>query len=108
MSGVGTEPTTYEAFTRKAEEARTYRKESKTFFVALKFMPMFNFVIAESSSFVDQSSGSIGINYGQVANDLPAPTKVVNLLKTQEFTRVKTLIRLIILNREKSELQLDS
>ena len=52
-------------------------------------MPMFNFVIAESLGFADQSSGFIGINYGQVTNDLPAPTKVVNLLKTQEFTRVK-------------------
>lgn len=36
-----------------------------------------------------ESSGLIGINYGRVANDLPAPTKVVELLKTQGINRVK-------------------
>ncbi|XP_050371138.1 glucan endo-1,3-beta-glucosidase 13-like [Argentina anserina] len=33
--------------------------------------------------------GSIGINYGRIANDLPAPTKVVELLKSQGITNVK-------------------
>ncbi|XP_027330047.1 glucan endo-1,3-beta-glucosidase 12 isoform X2 [Abrus precatorius] len=34
-------------------------------------------------------AGSIGINYGRVANDLPTPAKVVELLKTQGLNRVK-------------------
>ncbi|MED6218334.1 hypothetical protein PIB30_025912 [Stylosanthes scabra] len=33
--------------------------------------------------------GSIGINYGRVANDLPPPSQVVQLLKSQGITRVK-------------------
>ncbi|XP_035549838.1 glucan endo-1,3-beta-glucosidase 12-like isoform X1 [Juglans regia] len=33
--------------------------------------------------------GSIGINYGRVANNLPPPSKVVELLKSQGFDRVK-------------------
>nr|GMC49838.1 glucan endo-1,3-beta-glucosidase 13-like [Ipomoea batatas] len=34
-------------------------------------------------------SGAIGINYGRVADDLPSPAKVVQLLKSQGITRVK-------------------
>ncbi|KAF7815875.1 glucan endo-1,3-beta-glucosidase 12-like [Senna tora] len=34
-------------------------------------------------------AGSIGINYGRVANDLPPPSKVVELLKSIGITRVK-------------------
>ncbi|KAK9056781.1 hypothetical protein SSX86_024144 [Deinandra increscens subsp. villosa] len=33
--------------------------------------------------------GSIGVNYGRVANNLPSPAKVVNLLKSQRISRVK-------------------
>ncbi|KAG2678139.1 hypothetical protein I3760_12G129900 [Carya illinoinensis] len=33
--------------------------------------------------------GSIGINYGRVANNLPPPSKVVELLKSQGFDQVK-------------------
>ncbi|XP_071726036.1 glucan endo-1,3-beta-glucosidase 14-like [Rutidosis leptorrhynchoides] len=33
--------------------------------------------------------GSIGVNYGRIANNLPSPTKVVNLLKSQGINRVK-------------------
>ncbi|EPS73917.1 hypothetical protein M569_00835, partial [Genlisea aurea] len=33
--------------------------------------------------------GSIGVNYGRVANDLPSATKVVRLLKSQGLKRVK-------------------
>jgi exo-beta-1,3-glucanase (GH17 family) len=41
------------------------------------------------SSTIADSSGSIGINYGRIANNLPSPTQVVKLLKTQGLTRVK-------------------
>lgn len=40
-----------------------------------------------SHAFAD--SGSIGINYGRIANDLPSPQKVVELLKSQGIDRVK-------------------
>ncbi|KAI5674762.1 hypothetical protein M9H77_15126 [Catharanthus roseus] len=35
------------------------------------------------------SSGYFGINYGRIANDLPSPSQVVQLLKSQGLTRVK-------------------
>ncbi|CAN0902796.1 Glucan endo-1,3-beta-glucosidase 13 [Linum grandiflorum] len=35
------------------------------------------------------AAGSIGVNYGRIANDLPSPPKVVELLKSQGITRVK-------------------
>ncbi|CAN4096799.1 unnamed protein product [Withania somnifera] len=35
------------------------------------------------------NSGSIGINYGRIANNLPSPSQVVQLLKTQGINRVK-------------------
>ncbi|XP_027096755.1 glucan endo-1,3-beta-glucosidase 13-like [Coffea arabica] len=35
------------------------------------------------------ASGSIAINYGRVANDLPSPPHVVQLLKAQGLTKVK-------------------
>ncbi|GLT57522.1 hypothetical protein SLA2020_304880 [Shorea laevis] len=40
------------------------------------------------SSIVD-AAGLIGVNYGRVANNLPTPDKVVELLKTQGIDRVK-------------------
>lgn len=40
-------------------------------------------------SFWISDAGSIGINYGRVANDLPPPSKVVELLKSQGIDRVK-------------------
>ncbi|PON91895.1 Glycoside hydrolase [Trema orientale] len=39
--------------------------------------------------FVLAESGSISINYGRIANDLPPPSKVVELLKAQGIDRVK-------------------
>ncbi|OAY28442.1 glucan endo-1,3-beta-glucosidase 14 [Manihot esculenta] len=35
------------------------------------------------------AAGIIGINYGRVANDLPTPDKVVELLKSQGINRIK-------------------
>ncbi|XP_076932183.1 glucan endo-1,3-beta-glucosidase-like [Bidens hawaiensis] len=35
------------------------------------------------------TSGSIGVNYGRVGNNLPTPEKVVTLLKSQGINRVK-------------------
>ncbi|CAA3021700.1 glucan endo-1,3-beta-glucosidase 13-like [Olea europaea subsp. europaea] len=35
------------------------------------------------------ASGSIGVNYGRVANNLPLPPQVVQLLKAQGLTKVK-------------------
>ncbi|WMV59592.1 hypothetical protein MTR67_052977 [Solanum verrucosum] len=35
------------------------------------------------------NSGSIGINYGRIANNLPTPSEVVQLLKSQGINRVK-------------------
>ncbi|CAL5207476.1 unnamed protein product [Lathyrus oleraceus] len=49
--------------------------------------PLRFFFLFLSLSF--SSSGSIGINYGRIANNLPTPSKVVELLKTQGITRVK-------------------
>ncbi|KAK1439802.1 hypothetical protein QVD17_05623 [Tagetes erecta] len=48
------------------------------------FFPLCLFTI-----FALADSGSIGVNYGRVANNLPSPTKVVNLLKSQGINRVK-------------------
>ncbi|GKC05501.1 glucan endo-1,3-beta-glucosidase 12-like protein [Tanacetum coccineum] len=41
------------------------------------------------SAVLTQEGGSIGVNYGRVANNLPSPNKVVNLLKSQGINRVK-------------------
>ncbi|XP_020210604.1 glucan endo-1,3-beta-glucosidase 12 [Cajanus cajan] len=49
--------------------------------------PFFLLLISLSAS--SSEAGSIGINYGRVANDLPTPAKVVELLKTQGLNRVK-------------------
>ncbi|XP_058765027.1 glucan endo-1,3-beta-glucosidase 12-like isoform X1 [Vicia villosa] len=49
----------------------------------------FLFLSLSSSSSVFSEAGSIGINYGRIANNLPTPSKVVELLKTQGITRVK-------------------
>ncbi|XP_022716845.1 glucan endo-1,3-beta-glucosidase 12-like [Durio zibethinus] len=41
------------------------------------------------SAIAVSDAGSIGINYGRVANNLPSPDKVVELLKAQGLTKVK-------------------
>lgn len=42
-----------------------------------------------SQNALSGDNGSIGINYGRVANNLPSPTQVVTLLKSQGLNRVK-------------------
>lgn len=42
-----------------------------------------------AASFIHADPGSVGVNYGRVANNLPQPAKVVDLLKTQGITKVK-------------------
>ncbi|KAL6544502.1 hypothetical protein OROMI_023364 [Orobanche minor] len=39
--------------------------------------------------FSDSSGGRFGVNYGRIADDLPPPAQVVQLLKAQGITRVK-------------------
>lgn len=39
--------------------------------------------------FLSTDSGMIGVNYGRIANNLPSPDNVVNLLKSQGINRVK-------------------
>ncbi|CAN8252896.1 unnamed protein product [Cochlearia groenlandica] len=46
-------------------------------------------VLHLSTSYTNTHSGMIGINYGRIANNLPAPEKVVQLLKSQGINRVK-------------------
>ncbi|KAF3453396.1 hypothetical protein FNV43_RR03836 [Rhamnella rubrinervis] len=46
-------------------------------------------ILVLSLLFTFADAGSIGINYGRVANDLPSPSKVVELLKSQGIDRVK-------------------
>lgn len=38
---------------------------------------------------ISDATGLIGVNYGRVANDLPTPDKVVELLKSQGINRIK-------------------
>ncbi|XP_030445027.1 glucan endo-1,3-beta-glucosidase 13 [Syzygium oleosum] len=51
--------------------------------------PAFSCFLLLLSIFALAESGSIGLNWGRVANDLPPPVKVVELLKSQGITRVK-------------------
>lgn len=48
----------------------------------------FPIFIISSLTFIAES-GSVGLNWGRVANDLPPPAKVVELLKSQGITLVK-------------------
>ncbi|XP_061342287.1 glucan endo-1,3-beta-glucosidase 12 [Gastrolobium bilobum] len=49
----------------------------------------FFFVLISLYASSTSGTGSVGINYGMVANDLPTPSKVVELLKAQGLNRVK-------------------
>ncbi|KAG0471878.1 hypothetical protein HPP92_016424 [Vanilla planifolia] len=46
-------------------------------------------VLLSAVTFPAAESGSVGVNYGRVANNLPPATKVVDLLKSQGITHVK-------------------
>ncbi|KAL5794165.1 hypothetical protein ACOSP7_002759 [Xanthoceras sorbifolium] len=47
------------------------------------------FLLLLSIFFAFADAGSIGVNYGRIANNLPSATKVVELLKSQGIERVK-------------------
>ncbi|KAF8017405.1 hypothetical protein BT93_H2545 [Corymbia citriodora subsp. variegata] len=51
--------------------------------------PAFSCFLLLTSIFALAESGSVGLNWGRVANDLPSPAKVVELLKSQGITLVK-------------------
>ncbi|ESQ54588.1 hypothetical protein EUTSA_v10026799mg [Eutrema salsugineum] len=58
--------------------------------MAVSFLPYFlipSFFSAISLTQAD--SGMIGVNYGRIANNLPSPENVVNLLKSQGINRIK-------------------
>ncbi|XP_021755682.1 glucan endo-1,3-beta-glucosidase 14-like [Chenopodium quinoa] len=49
---------------------------------------LFSFLLLSTYALAVET-GQIGINYGRIANNLPTPDKVVQLLKQQGITRVK-------------------
>ncbi|KAE8708357.1 putative Stigma-specific Stig1 family protein [Hibiscus syriacus] len=56
---------------------------SRDFFLLISAIALF------SAIFVSDAAGSVGINYGRVANNLPSPGKVVELLKSRGINKVK-------------------
>ncbi|XVE80437.1 hypothetical protein DITRI_Ditri14bG0139500 [Diplodiscus trichospermus] len=50
---------------------------------------VFSLLIFLITAIAFSDAGSIGINYGRVANNLPSPEKVVELLKSQGLTKAK-------------------
>ncbi|GFP92253.1 glucan endo-1 3-beta-glucosidase 14 [Phtheirospermum japonicum] len=46
-------------------------------------------ILIFSDSFITIRAVGVGINYGQIANNLPSPTRVVSLLSSLNITRVK-------------------
>ncbi|XP_057441122.1 glucan endo-1,3-beta-glucosidase 12 isoform X2 [Lotus japonicus] len=63
--------------------------ETEHIMASLAFSSSFFFMLFLSLSASSSEAGSIGINYGRIANDLPQPEKVVELLKAQGLNRVK-------------------
>ncbi|KAI3456887.1 hypothetical protein Pfo_013550 [Paulownia fortunei] len=54
------------------------------------FLCAFLFILSSSSiQSVFSDAGTVGINYGRIADNLPSPSQVVQLLKTQGITKVK-------------------
>ncbi|XP_011097840.1 glucan endo-1,3-beta-glucosidase 13 [Sesamum indicum] len=56
---------------------------------ALYFFYAFLFFLLPSIPSVFSDSGTVGVNYGRLGNDLPSPPQVVQLLKAQGITKVK-------------------
>ncbi|KAJ4872736.1 O-Glycosyl hydrolases family 17 protein [Raphanus sativus] len=58
--------------------------------MAVSFLPYCLILSFFSAISITQaSSGMIGVNYGRIANNLPSPENVVNLLKSQGINRIK-------------------
>ncbi|KAF2533328.1 hypothetical protein F2Q70_00033136 [Brassica cretica] len=58
--------------------------------MAVSFLPYCLILSFFSAISITQaSSGMIGVNYGRIANNLPPPENVVNLLKSQGINRIK-------------------
>ncbi|XP_010438690.1 PREDICTED: glucan endo-1,3-beta-glucosidase 12-like [Camelina sativa] len=58
--------------------------------MAVSFLPCFLILcLFPGISFTHAESGMIGVNYGRIANNLPSPKNVVNLLKSQGISRIK-------------------
>ncbi|PQP95088.1 glucan endo-1 3-beta-glucosidase 14-like [Prunus yedoensis var. nudiflora] len=55
------------------------------FFLSLLLLPLFSLLTFAA----DNTTGTIGINYGRIANNLPTPEKVVALFKSQGINKVK-------------------
>ncbi|XP_021807809.1 glucan endo-1,3-beta-glucosidase 14-like [Prunus avium] len=55
------------------------------FFLSLLLLPLFSLLTFAA----DNTTGTIGINYGRIANNLPPPEKVVALFKSQGINKVK-------------------
>ncbi|XP_044504434.1 glucan endo-1,3-beta-glucosidase 14-like [Mangifera indica] len=54
------------------------------------FLPsVFLFLLTFSGSLVQIQGLEVGINYGQIANDLPSPSRVAGLLRSLNISRVK-------------------
>ncbi|XP_073296536.1 glucan endo-1,3-beta-glucosidase 3-like [Primulina huaijiensis] len=55
----------------------------------MEALPVYLLLLIFSLLSIAEGGGSIGVNYGRIANDLPSATKVVQLLKSQGLDRVK-------------------
>ncbi|RZC80365.1 hypothetical protein C5167_042938 [Papaver somniferum] len=53
------------------------------------FMTTVSYFVVLFISAVLADGGLVGVNYGRIANDLPEPTKVVELMKSQGINRAK-------------------
>ncbi|KAJ4891129.1 hypothetical protein Rs2_30877 [Raphanus sativus] len=54
-----------------------------------KALLLFFLVLSDSFSARSNGQGGVGINYGQIANNLPSPSRVAVLLRSLNITRVK-------------------
>ncbi|KAH6836780.1 Glycosyl hydrolase superfamily protein [Perilla frutescens var. hirtella] len=56
---------------------------------SLRLLPLLLFIFSDSFINTISSLGGAGINYGQIANNLPSPPRVAYLLNSLNITRVK-------------------